>query len=84
MLSKLISKNFTNFLKPTSQWKKPVKVAVTGANGNIGYATLFRIANGEMFGPDQPVILHLVDLPNFQKGLKGVKMELNDCAFPLL
>lgn len=55
MLSKLVHKNFTNFLKPSSQWKQPVKVAVTGANGNIGYATLFRIANGEMFGPDQPV-----------------------------
>ena len=83
-MQKNLFKNFTNFLKPRSQWKKPVRVAVTGANGNIGYATAFRIANGEMLGPDQPVILHLIDLPNFQQGLQGVKMELTDCAFPLL
>ncbi len=84
MYSKFIRRSFTSFLKPRSQWKKPVKVVVTGANGNIGYASLFRIANGEMLGPDQPVILHLLDLPNFQQGLQGVKMELLDCAFPLL
>lgn len=63
---------------------KPVRVAVTGANGNIGYATVFRIARGDLLGPKQPVILHLIDLPNFMSGLKGVSMELNDCAFPLL
>ena len=62
----------------------PVRVAVTGANGNIGYATVFRIARGDLLGPNQPVILHLVDLPNFQNGLKAISMELNDCAFPLL
>lgn len=63
---------------------KPARVAVTGANGNIGYATVFRIARGDLLGPKQPVILHLIDLPNFQSGLKGVAMELNDCSFPLL
>ena len=80
----MIKRNFAHFLKPRTSWKPPVRIAVTGANGNIGYATVFRIANGEMLGPDQPVILHLLDLPNFQQGLKGVHMELNDCAFPLL
>lgn len=64
--------------------KTPVRVAVTGAAGNIGYATLFRIANGDLLGPDQPVILHLVDLPVAEDACKGVVMELNDCAFPLL
>ena len=64
--------------------KAPVRVAVTGANGNIGYATLFRIARGDLLGPDQPVILHLIDLPSFQNGLKAISMELHDCAFPLL
>ena len=62
----------------------PVRVAVTGANGNIGYASVFRIARGDLLGPNQPVILHLVDLPAFQNGLKAISMELNDCAFPLL
>ncbi len=64
--------------------KAPVRVAVTGAAGNIGYALLFRIANGDMLGPDQPVILHLVDLPNAVEACEGVIMELEDCAFPLL
>ncbi len=59
-------------------------MTLTGANGNIGYATLFRIASGAMLGPDQPINLTLLDLPMFQKGLEGVKMELLDCAFPLL
>jgi malate dehydrogenase len=83
-MQSILRRSFANFLKPRAQWKKPVRVAITGANGNIGYAVAFRIANGEMLGPDQPVILHLIDLPNFQQGLQGVKMELNDCAFPLL
>ena len=82
--SNLIKRSFATFAAPRSQWKKPVRIAVTGANGNIGYATAFRIANGAMLGPDQPVILHLIDLPNFQSGLQGVNMELNDCALPLL
>jgi malate dehydrogenase len=64
--------------------KTPVKVAVTGAAGQIGYSLLFRIASGEMLGKDQPVILQLLDLPQGQKALKGVMMELDDCAFPLL
>jgi malate dehydrogenase len=64
--------------------KQPVRVAVTGAAGQIGYALLFRIANGDLLGKDQPVILNLLDLPVAQKSLTGVIMELNDCAFPLL
>jgi malate dehydrogenase len=66
--------------------KKPVRVAVTGAAGQIGYALLFRIAAGEMLGKDQPVILQLLEIPDekAQKALKGVMMELEDCAFPLL
>jgi len=64
--------------------KQPVRVAVTGAAGQIGYALLFRIANGDLLGKDQPVILSLLDLPVAQKSLNGVIMELNDCAFPLL
>jgi malate dehydrogenase len=64
----------------------PVRVAVTGAAGQIGYSLLFRIASGEMLGPDQPVILQLLEIPDekAQKALKGVMMELDDCAFPLL
>jgi malate dehydrogenase len=66
--------------------KSPVRVAVTGAAGQIGYALLFRIASGEMLGKDQPVILQLLEIPDekAQKALKGVMMELEDCAFPLL
>ncbi len=66
--------------------KKPVRVAVTGAAGQIGYALLFRIASGEMLGKDQPLILQLLEIPDekAQKALKGVMMELEDCAFPLL
>ena len=64
--------------------KTPVRVAVTGAAGQIGYSLLFRIASGEMLGKDQPVILQLLDLPQAQNAVKGVMMELQDCAFPLL
>ena len=64
--------------------KTPIRVAVTGAAGQIGYALLFRIASGEMLGKDQPVILQLLDLPQAQNAVKGVMMELQDCAFPLL
>ena len=64
--------------------KNPVRVAITGAAGQIGYALLFRIASGEMLGKDQPVILQLLDLPQAQNAVKGVMMELQDCAFPLL
>ncbi len=64
--------------------KSPIKVAVTGAAGQIGYALLFRIASGEMFGKDQPVALHLIEIPAVLNALEGVVMELHDCAFPLL
>jgi len=66
--------------------KPPIRVAITGAAGQIGYSLLFRIASGSMFGPDQPVILHLIEIPDEKalKALNGVCMELDDCAFPLL
>ena len=66
--------------------KTPMRVAVTGAAGQIGYSLMFRIASGEMLGKDQPVILQLLEIPDekAQKALKGVMMELDDCAFPLL
>lgn len=64
--------------------ESPIKVAVTGAAGNIGYALLFRIASGEMFGPEQPVQLNLIEIPPALEALKGVVMELDDCAFSLL
>ncbi len=66
--------------------KKPMRVAVTGAAGQIGYSLLFRIASGEMLGKDQPVILQMLEIPDekAQKALSGVMMELDDCAFPLL
>jgi malate dehydrogenase len=66
--------------------KAPVRVAVTGAAGQIGYSLLFRIAAGEMLGPDQPLILQLLEIPaeKAQKALRGVMMEMEDCAFPLL
>ena len=66
--------------------KSPMRVAITGAAGQIGYSLLFRIANGDMLGKDQPVILQLLEIPDekAQKALKGVMMEIDDCAFPLL
>lgn len=64
--------------------KAPARVTVTGAAGQIGYATLFRIASGQLLGPNQPVILQLLELPQAQNALQGVVMELKDCAFPLL
>ena len=64
--------------------KKPMVVSLTGSSGNIGYAMAFRIASGEMLGKDQPVILNLIDIPEMESKLLGVKMELEDCAFPLL
>lgn len=64
--------------------KAPIRVAITGAAGQIGYALLFRIASGAMFGPDQPVALNLIEIPPALDALKGVVMELDDCAFPLL
>src|SRR3954466_7850615 len=64
--------------------KSPIRVAVTGAAGQIGYSLLFRIASGSMFGPNQPVILHLIEIEPALGALSGVVMELQDCAFPLL
>ena len=64
--------------------KTPIKVAVTGAAGHIGYALVFRIASGQMFGLDQPLALHLIEIPPALDALNGVVMELDDCAFPLL
>jgi malate dehydrogenase len=64
--------------------KSPVKVAVTGAAGQIGYSVLFRIASGSMLGPDQPIELRLIEIPVAMKALEGVVMELEDCAFPLV
>src|SRR4051812_21639990 len=64
--------------------KTPIRVAITGAAGQIGYSLLFRIASGSMFGPDQPVILHLIEIEPALPALGGVVMELQDCSFPLL
>jgi malate dehydrogenase len=64
--------------------KPSIKIAVTGAAGQIGYSLLPRIASGGLFGPDQPVELHLIEIPPALKPLEGVVMELHDCAFPLL
>lgn len=64
--------------------KKPVRIAVTGAAGNIGYALVFRLAAGDLLGSEQPVILQLLEIPQAAQALKGVVMELEDCAFPLL
>jgi malate dehydrogenase len=74
--------DFYNKNKMTT--KSPIRVAVTGAAGQIGYSLLFRIASGSMFGPDQPVILHLIEIEPALGALQGVVMELDDCAFPLL
>ena len=63
---------------------EPVRVAVSGAAGQIGYSLLFRIASGSMLGPDQPVVLQLLEIPPAMNALEGVAMELNDGAFPLL
>lgn len=64
--------------------KSPIKVTITGAAGHIGYALAFRVASGEMFGPEQPVILRLLEMPQAMSSLNGVGMELEDCALPLL
>src|SRR5258706_15732885 len=64
--------------------KPPVHVTVTGAAGQIGYSLVFRIASGQLLGPDQPVVLRLLEIEPAMKGLQGVAMELDDCAFPLL
>src|SRR5258708_13276270 len=68
----------------TALAKPPVHVAVTGAAGQIGYSLLFRIAAGDLLGPEQPIILRLLEIEPAMKALEGVAMELDDCAFPLL
>src|SRR5258708_38121925 len=62
----------------------PIRSAVTGAAGQIGYSLIFRIAAGEVFGRNQPVVLHLIEIPQAMAGLEGIHMELDDCAFPTL
>lgn len=64
--------------------KSPIRVAITGAAGQLAYGLIFRVASGEVFGPDQPVHLHLLEIPPAMKALNGVAMELDDCAYPLL
>ncbi|MCP4341943.1 MAG: malate dehydrogenase, partial [Desulfobulbaceae bacterium] len=64
--------------------KTPVRVAITGAAGQISYSLIFRVATGDMLGKDQPVILQLLEIPPAMDALEGVVMELNDCAFPLV
>lgn len=64
--------------------KPPIRVAVTGAAGQLAYSLIFRVASGEVFGPDQPLFLHLLEIPPAMDALKGVAMELEDCAYPLL
>src|SRR6266478_1114085 len=68
----------------TAAAKPPVQVAVTGAAGQIGYSLLFRIAAGDLLGPETPIILHLLEIEPAMKALEGVAMELDDGAFPLL
>jgi hypothetical protein len=63
---------------------EPIRVVVTGAAGQIAYSLLYMVAKGEVFGANQPIILHLLDIPPMMGVIKGVVMELNDCAFPLL
>jgi len=74
-----LKKNFS-----TGSLKAPMTVSLTGSSGNIGYAMAFRIASGEMLGKDQPIILNLIDIPDMEPKLLGLKMELEDCAFPTL
>lgn len=69
---------------PVYIMKAPIRIAITGAAGQIGYSLLFRIANGDMLGRDQPIILQLLDVPQAQQALRGVAMELEDCVFPML
>lgn len=80
----LVAKKSNTRSVSSNKTKAPVRVAVTGASGQIGYSLLFRIASGEMLGKDQPVILQLLELTPALKSLQGVAMELDDCAFPLL
>jgi malate dehydrogenase len=76
--------HFINYFIRESTMKAPIRVAITGAAGQIGYNMVFRIANGDMLGREQPIILQLLDIPPAQQALRGVAMELEDCAFPTL
>lgn len=78
------TKQLTSTARAFSTTKAPLKIAVTGPAGQIGYSLLFRIASGQLLGPDQPIILHAIELPQAMNALQGVAMELDDCAFPLL
>merc|ERR1712151_541321 len=88
MFSKIMRGSFGKSLISSSAKffysKAPMTVAITGAAGQIGYATIFRIASGEMLGKDQPVNINLVDLPFAEQSMQGVQAELYDCSFPLL
>jgi malate dehydrogenase len=84
MLSKLARASVPVARRALSSSTEPVRVAVTGAAGAIGYSMLFRIASGALMGPNQKVILQLIELPGAMNALQGVKMELDDCAFPLI
>jgi len=81
-LANMLAKNEVSFRDSLADLNEPIRVAVTGASGNIGYALLYRIASGDAFGPRTPVILQLLELPTAIQQLKGVEMELRDCAFP--
>jgi len=83
-LKEVISQMNNVFSQALASHSQPIRVAVSGAAGQIGYALLYRIASGDAFGPQTPVILHLLELPQAQGALKGVEMELRDCAFPTL
>src|SRR5262245_30871694 len=80
----MILQFFSTLQSKRSTMSNHVRVAVTGAAGQIGYAILFRIASGQVFGPDTKVSLNLIELPQAMNNLKGVVMELDDCAFPLV
>jgi len=83
-LAGILSRNESHFREATADINEPIRVAVTGASGNIGYALLYRLASGDAFGPRTPVILQLLELPGALNALQGVEMELRDCAFPTL
>jgi len=83
-LAGVLSQNEAYFREATADMNPPIRVSVTGASGNIGYALLYRIASGDAFGPRTPVILQLLELPGAMQSLQGVEMELRDCAFPTL
>lgn len=78
------ARKFSSLKTKSNYTKPPLKVSITGANGNIGYAFAFWAAKGDLFGKEQPIILSLIDLKNSLGSLEGLLMELKDCAFPLL